>query len=377
VVRDRPGLGTTLVRRLLQGPSSWLAPAVVSAFPEGTQLAIDATPTDDGVMTVELNDTVLQADDQARQQLAAQLVWTLTALPGVDAVQLTVSGQPLQIGTLGSVLVRNSFAAFDPDVIADGAQAFLINEGRLRSVSAEGAEGAPVPGVFGEGSVEPILAAVDLTASQAGAEVEGPALVGRVFIAALSDGSTPVQRLQTAGVGSLSYDRLGNLFVVDSVDGAVRLLPPSGAAEGVAYPDRGRVLQVSVARDGTRAAVILRDGSAGNDTLLLARVVRRPGALRLEEPRRVENELSGVLDVAWADADRLAVVATADNGTRQVYDVVVGGTSVVRRGGVPGITAVAAAPGSPVLVQAEGGVWENAGSGWRRVGPGTAPVYPG
>jgi predicted ATPase len=134
---------------------------------------------------------------------------------------------------------------------------------------------------------------------------------------------------------------------------------------------------VVISRDGTRAAVVVSNAAAGGDAVLLTRVVRSGTTVRLEEPRRVENELSSVIDASWGDADRLAVLATAANGTRQVYDVVVGGTSVVRRGGVRGITAVAAAPGSSILVEAEGSVWENAGSGWRRIGPGTAPVYPG
>ena len=73
--------------------------------------------------------------------------------------------------------------------------------------------------------------------------------------------------------------------------------------------------------------------------------------------RRVENELSGVVDVAWSDADRLSVVANSASGARQIVDVVVGGTAVVERGGVTGIRHVAAAPGSPTLVEAEGGVW--------------------
>jgi hypothetical protein len=374
IVRDRPGVGTTIVRRLLEGAGRWLAPAVVSAFPVGTELAIDATPVDDGVMTVELNDVVLQADAAARQQLAAQLVWSLTALPGVDAVRITVSGQPLPIEGQGTVLVRGGFASYDPDVLPKGVPGYLVVDGVLISI---GADGTPVTGVFGQGAVEPVRVGVDLTSSRAAAEVAGAPLAGRVFIAGLQDGSQPVQRTELTSVGSLSFTRDGTLFALDDRVGAIRSLPPGGGAQGVPVQAEGRPVRLAMARDGTRVALVLRGGDPAEDVLVVARVVRRAGVLRFEAPRRIESTLQRVVDVAWGDADRLVVVAQTATGGRQVHDVVVGGIAAIERGGVPGMVAVAAAPGSPVLVQADGGIWENAGSGWRRIGAGTAPAYPG
>ena len=76
-------------------------------------------------------------------------------------------------------------------------------------------------------------------------------------------------------------------------------------------------------------------------------------------------------------SDTRLILAPAANGTTQVHDVVVGGTTVVERGGITGMVKVAAAPGNPILVQAAGGVWQETGSQWRRIVDGTTPVYPG
>jgi hypothetical protein len=272
------------------------------------------------------------------------------------------------------VLVRGGFASFDPDVLPDGTTGFRIVDGRL---AAADPQGAPVSGVFGQGAVEPVQVAIDLAAVRAAAEVRGAALAGRVFVAGLEDGSEPVQRAELTSVGSLSYTRGDVLYSVDDRLGVVRALPPGGTTQPVRVEGVGRTVRLALSRDGTRAALIVRTGDASTSTLFVSRVVRRSDGLRFEAPRRVENSLVGVVDVAWGDADRLVVLAATATGGRQVHDVVIGGTSALERGGVPGLIAVAAAPGSPVLVQGDGGIWENAGSGWRRIGPGSAPAYPG
>jgi hypothetical protein len=56
----------------------------------------------------------------------------------------------------------------------------------------------------------------------------------------------------------------------------------------------------------------------------------------------------------------------------------VGTPDVSAAGGVASMSAIAAAPGSPLLVEAPSGVWENSGLGWRlSVARGKSPAYPG
>ncbi len=78
--------------RSAAGPGSVAGPAVTTGFPPGTRL--NSVETVDGVVRVDLDAAVTSADDLARQQLSAQLVWTLRQVSGVRAVAITSDGQP-------------------------------------------------------------------------------------------------------------------------------------------------------------------------------------------------------------------------------------------------------------------------------------------
>jgi hypothetical protein len=89
------GLATTLVRRLVAGPSDWLQPAVRTGFPAEVKLNIESVPIEGGVAKVDLTANVRKADDRTRQAISQQIVWTLKQLPDVQAVEITAAGQPL------------------------------------------------------------------------------------------------------------------------------------------------------------------------------------------------------------------------------------------------------------------------------------------
>ena len=91
------GLATTLIRRLVAGPSDWLLPAVRTGFPDGVRLNIDAVPIEAGVAKVDLTAGARKADDRTRQALSQQIVWTLRQLPDVQAVEISAGGQPLLV----------------------------------------------------------------------------------------------------------------------------------------------------------------------------------------------------------------------------------------------------------------------------------------
>jgi hypothetical protein len=213
--------------------------------------------------------------------------------------------------------------------------------------------------------------------TRAGAEIAEAALRGTVYIAGLDAAGSPSPRLRLSDVTALTFDRTGTLFVAGGRQGVVRAIPPTGPASAVSVAGAPVVLRMAMARDGTRVALVIRRPNAATDELVVARVVREGARVRFDGLRRIENEVSAIIDIAWADADRLAVVAPSANGTTQVLDVVVGGTDVVERGGVPSMVDVAAAPGSPLLVEAAGVIYEESGATWRRIATGVSPSYPG
>ena len=82
--------GTRLANALLRGASTWLKPAVVSAIPSGTRLSIDAVTVEDGVALVDLTARALVASRADRSLMMAQLQATLSQLPNVSEVAISI-----------------------------------------------------------------------------------------------------------------------------------------------------------------------------------------------------------------------------------------------------------------------------------------------
>ena len=372
----RTGVATSLLRSLLGGPTPWLAPAVITAFPANTQLTVDSAPIADGVVQVDLSTAVLSASPDDRKALSAQLVWTLRQLPEVTGVRITVQSVPLQVPGAGVVQSRTAWSSYDPDGLPVGAPGYLVRGDRL--LELQRTDVGPVSGPFGDGRTPVLSPAVS---------PEGDQIAGlfpdrkTLLVGAANDKSLPVPRLTGENLSPPSWDAFGNVWAVDrrgsgSVVWAVHV---GGKAVQVSANDLS-TLQVSslrLSRDGARAAVIVNNGGQGR--LSLARVERRTdGSITLGALRPVESSLVEVKDVAWNDADHLAVLGRDAQGVLQPYLVDPGGTAVRVAGTLPGLATIAAAPGRPLMVGTDDGkVYQDSDSGWREVGPGRDPIYPG
>ena len=82
--------GTRLANALLRGASNWLKTSVVSAIPSGTRLSIDAVTVEDGVDLVDLTARALVASRADRTLMKAQLEATLSQLPNVSEVAISI-----------------------------------------------------------------------------------------------------------------------------------------------------------------------------------------------------------------------------------------------------------------------------------------------
>ncbi len=143
---------------------------------------------------------------------------------------------------------------------------------------------------------------------------------------------------------------------------------------------RSFILAALPSRDGTRAALVVRTGA--RTRLLLARVTSGGPTsgtdLTLSEPIRVENQLTVVVDVAWASADQLLVLGNTGGDELQAFTVSLADGTVVDKGGVMGALSIASAPGLPNLMgSSEGKVYEVLGGAWITRTSGVSPTYPG
>ena len=112
---ERPDL---VVAALLAGPTSAEADAGVrTALPD--QGAVRSVEVTGGVAVVDLAASFVDLDGEAQRSALAQLVYTLTARPGIGRVSFTLEEQPVEIlrgdGTLttGSVS-RDSYREMAP-----------------------------------------------------------------------------------------------------------------------------------------------------------------------------------------------------------------------------------------------------------------------
>lgn len=372
-----PGVSTTLVRALLAGPTPWLAPAVRTAFPPGTQLTVDSAPIRDGVVQVDLNGPAAEAAGSEIRALSAQLVWTMRQLGDVSGVRISVLGVPLSVPGVGVVQSRDSWPTVDPDVLGPTATGYLVARGRL--VELRGADLLAVPGPAGDGRTPLTAPAVapggDLVA---GLDAERRQLL----MGQLGAQARIVPVLTAASLTPPAWDVLGTVWTADrpaggpSVVWATRLddKPTPVTLEGL---PAGRVEALVPARDGARVAVVVRGPAGGR--VFLGRVVRDGARVTVSGFRPIESSLVDVRDAAWSTANRLIVLGRVSGGVDQPY--VIDLTGLVERalGALSAeIVSIAAAPGRPVLVAtADGRVWQYSGFEWARLAEGSDPTYPG
>ncbi len=365
------GLATSLVRSLVEGPTPWIAPAVRTAFPEGTRLALDSVPVVDGVADVDLTAQVLTADDTTRQKLSAQLVWTLRPLPDISGVRITVNGQPLSVPGVGPVQPVGSWPLLDPRGLPDQATGYAVDKRGLVQIAANGVL-TPVP------KTRPglTLPAVSLDSTKvAGISADGRSLLE----APLEDTVAAVRRYTGTELSRPSWDRSGAVWVVDRGVGLVMVSDGKATRMPVAelpadLTDRS-LLSAAVARDGTRIALLVRRGTRVEP--MVARIERFGDTVRVAAPRRTESIITDAIDLAWADADTLAVLGTSGASSLEVLQLDVGSPHLRRLGAPEGSVTLTAAHGRPLLVGAGKSLFRNSGSSWTRVGDAQYPVYPG
>ncbi|HEU0129961.1 MAG TPA: LpqB family beta-propeller domain-containing protein [Mycobacteriales bacterium] len=365
----------TVVRALLAGPAPWLAPAVRTAIPNGTEL-IDPPSLVDGVVTLNFSRELRRASQEALAVVVAQLVWTLTEQEQVVAVRVLVEGETLAVPGHNGAREhrRRDFGDYAP-VPATG-------DPRLYFVRA-GAPYALGPGGVARVATTPPVATLAVNRSGTTLAVVTRPAGGRqqLRLVDLTGADPDRTALASQRIGTPSWEPDGqSLWVVHSSGGPqpqVVLVRPRGAPLAVASPVPG-LTALRVSPDGSRAALVA-DGR-----LWVARIERSAAGGRiLADARVVAPSVTTVTAVAFDGAAQ--VVFTARERDRAVlYRVDVDGYDLVRqrdrlpRGTVTALGVSAALPAERV-VSIGGRVWRRLpGDDWTALpGPGEAATYAG
>lgn len=288
-------------------PSTWLAGAVRSAFPDGLSLVgRSVTLSSSGVAQVQLPRTALSLDSTTLDRMQTQLARSLSSA-GVSDVQMTVDGTPI---TASEVAVR--VTRVDP------TPAIMTKAGVFGALSGD--QVTPFgPLSDAVESLDP--AAVELEADRSIAAVRTNA--GAVS-SALADGRTYLLD-DRPGLVAPSIDANGAIWSVPrNSPSALRTFTPEGVPTSVgnAWPDASEVVAFQISRDGTRVAAIVT--VAGAQEVWLSAIQRESGNITLGPPHVLSFDESGAFDIAWLDDATLGVLTSASGATK-LREIGVGG----------------------------------------------------
>jgi hypothetical protein len=372
-LRRDSDLPTALATALLRGPSRWLAPVVTSAVPTGA--ALDGpVQIASGQAVVHLTPASVPSAAADRDNLLAQLVMTLTSDKDINSVDISAGGKPLLLGGHGnSDLVATDVARWSPaDLRPPEPSAYYLRDGVSYLVGAPGKQGP-----FSAGT-----ALAEMAVAPGGGTLAGISKDRKTVWT--SSGETP-ERLTAALSGSdlqsLTFDQDGNLWVLDGTGPtrALRRVEPNGQTT-TATTDGflpSQILRMRVSSDGVRMALVL--DAADGPEVLVGLITADAAGVGVGSLRRLGYGLGDVTDVGWSEPDGLTVLAAEHNTAPQPFSVDLGGVAAESGPSLADVTALAVAPGQPMIATtSKKQVYRlRSGGGWLPIGTGAFATYPG
>lgn len=348
-VRWFPSRSTVAVRvahALAAGPTSWLAPGVLTSFPEAT--TVESVAVRNGVATVDLSREALNATPEDRLRMRQQLAATLD----VATVLMTVGGLELVTPDTGIGPTRNP--GVDPAVLLGSADQFGFDTG-------DGI--ADIPGLSSK------VVDAGATAATLSADHESAAFLAGdgVYVARVGDAA------------ALRLDARPGL-VVPALDPFrfVWSAQASSASTLIAYeydgtehelqsnlPADATVVSIDVSRDGTRLLISLLTSSGPR--LYVASIIRDQGMVPVglgEELQPLASPAGVPVDSTWVDDRRIASLIRTDSSSL-VTLIEIGGAS----GSIGEVTNGIAIVGGNRreglrVLGGDGSVWRLQGGNW-------------
>jgi len=357
---SRGEVSSKIVRGLLEAPSFWLDQgATVSAFPEGTQLALTPIPVVDGVASVDLTTRVLTADEITRSRMLTQLTASLSQVQGISSARISVNQNDLVISTLGE----------EGPSLASGRdpRSVVLRDRRFGYV-----QGGSVSELEGLSSAMASLIPQKIFYS---AEFDRALATRTDGLWSLEPGSEPTIIDPRAGQVRGIIDNCGFVWssTRESSPEMAQIITPQG--DVVPFPldigNSSELVSFELARDDTRLVVLVQTETGGR--VLLGAITRDDACQPVSVGEFVElGPVDGAaVDAAWIDDSRIAVAIKEDStGQGEVLVFGVSGQSstlgrpfrpVTLIGGVGGISGLR-------LLAEDGLIYQPRGNGWQATG---------
>jgi hypothetical protein len=348
-----PATGTKLVNALLAGPSDWLKPAVVSAIPAGTVLSLDAVTVQQEVALVDLSARALVASLSDRSLMKAQLVATLSQLPTITKVAISIESSAQDIPD------SDLEVSFGPS----GTLVALGKEG-LKAVSGATADLIPAGLSFFSSRTVTKLALSDSASKIAASTSTG------VFETALDNPGKAVKLLDARTLlTAVHYDPLGKLWLISGSQVSVDSKPLTTSWLG-----GQSIIAFALSPEGSRAALIL-DRGASNQVLLASVIRDQTGTpIELAEPIALAAELSNPTLVSWFDKVTLSILSSQTDSSNISLVEIGGGTTQVQ-GLADARSLVALGDGSVMyLLKDTGELFTFRGSFWASIASSVSAI---
>ena len=312
------GTATALVKALLNGPSPNISPAVRNAIPAGTHLTYGSVPIVSGVASVDLSSEVLGANESVRRELSAQLTWTLSSLPDVNAVQISVSGQPLAVRGMKNEQTINDWSTYTPLGLTANADLHVIRDNSIYSITVDG--GNLVEQEVTKTQSQPILSGA---MSRDGGSIAVTTADGNSVLAT-EDGKTTLRKVIAGeSLSRPTWDAFRNLYVADYGTGVFTYTKDGKVKEALVdsseIGDAKQIRQIMIAPDGVRVVLVFANGT--RDVLALGYVMQTNSGPRIVGVHRIENQITSVLDVVWTLSASLSVLGGDGSGGQQLFSV--------------------------------------------------------
>ena len=349
---SRASTPTRLVNALLDGPSSWLAPAVSTAIPDETRLTINAVTIESGVAQVDFNSNALAANTVDRSVMLSQLRSTLIQIAGINEVALSVNGSLQEIS--GSRLSAPS--GFGPTFVLNRTGITRISAGNLSSLSGTDQLVR---------NYEPRLFAItDESRLVAFSNDEGVFLLERDGIAIRTQ-----QVSEDTEVAALDFDVFGSLWIFpkDAAD-PIRVIDARGTSRELESELSGERIHGALSPEGTRLVQAVVESETVSRVFI--QTIDRDASLlplRVNEGFSFQPVIGTPISVTWHGLNAVRVLERTLSGLSALNEYPLTGPR--RALTMPPIVGTKVTSGSTsissYLISDEGELWILTGNTWR------------
>lgn len=364
------GTATLLMQILLRGPSRDLASGVKTAFPQGVELSLAAVTVENSIASVSLNAAALNTSSQQRLLMSGQITKTLTSLPGVNAVRITVGSQALPIQDKPVQQTASDWQELMADTNRNQTATVIFN-GRLFQLQEStittpfSAFLARQPSSYRSGVIDRASAIYTALSSDG----------TRLYVGNLAATSEPQLVISGSSFRDPNIDRSG-LVWISSPEG-VQVVGGAELQNVIVEENlnEDQIVDVIPAPDGVRAAIILNTIS-GNQ-LRLATIVRDATSIRLTKLRTVDKVFNNIEQVSWQTNNILVLLdTTVGLSTVASIDTLTRTSRVINV--IDEAVSISASPIFPTLIQTrDGSLFEVSETELRYIGNFENPQYSG